>query len=506
MRSFHKEQFGKVRTKIVATVGPASTDPVVMRQLIEAGVDVFRLNFSHGTHDGHTAMLEQIRRIAAETDNQIAVLQDLCGPKIRLGEIAGGVVDCAHDAEFILVTEPTGENDPHRLTSTYRTLADELEVGQAVLFADGTVAMDVVARGPGWARLKVTLPGHIRSNQGINVPGTGLSVPALTEKDLTDLEWTAKHAVEYVGLSFVRTAEDVKLLRSELRRRGSQARIIAKIEKPQALANLEAIIAEADGVMVARGDLGVELDVVRVPAIQKQIIDACHRARVPVITATQMLNSMESSSRPTRAEASDVFNAVLDGTDAVMLSGETAIGEYPVEAVAMMSQIAAEAETLLFSEFRKGAPWTWSVANWPGANGNGNGQGEDHVVARAGRVQPITESVVEAASLISRRLNAALLLVATTSGRTALVLSKHRNPAPTIAVAKDPQTVRAMALYWGVTPLPRPDLASRDELRAFVLEWCKERGLVCAGDRIVGIRGSWSDDPTHNEIVVHEVR
>ena len=176
MKSFHKEQLGKVRTKIVATVGPASTDPLVMRQMVEAGVDVFRLNFSHGTHEVHTAALEAIRRVAAETETQLAVLQDLCGPKIRLGEIVGGVVDCDHDAEFVLVTERVEENDPHCLTSTYRTLADDLDVGQSVLFADGTVAMDVVARGPGWARLKVTLPGHIRSNQGINVPRTGLSV------------------------------------------------------------------------------------------------------------------------------------------------------------------------------------------------------------------------------------------------------------------------------------------------------------------------------------------
>ena len=367
MRSFHKEQLGKVRTKIVATVGPASTDALIMKRMVEAGVDVFRLNFSHGTHAGHTESLQTIRRVAAETETQIAVLQDLCGPKIRLGAIAGGVVECDHDAEFVLVTEPSGGNDPHCLTSTYRTLADDLDVGQSVLFADGTVAMDVVARGPGWARLKVTLPGHIRSNQGINVPRTGLSVPALTDKDLADLDWTATHEVDYVGLSFVRKAEDVALLRGELQRRGSRARIIAKIEKPQAVANLEAIVAEADAVMVARGDLGVEMDVTRVPAIQKQIIDACHRARVPVITATQMLNSMESTSRPTRAEASDVFNAVLDGTDAVMLSGETAIGQYPVEAVAMMSRIAAEAETLLFSQIGSRHPWTWSVANWPGA-------------------------------------------------------------------------------------------------------------------------------------------
>ena len=246
----------------------------------------------------------------------------------------------------------------------------------------------------------------------------------------------------------------LRLLRGELERRGSGARIIAKIEKPQALANLDAIVAEADAVMVARGDLGVELDVIRVPAIQKQIIDTCHRARVPVITATQMLNSMESSSRPTRAEASDVFNAVLDGTDAVMLSGESAIGDYPVESVSMMSRIAGEAENLLFSEFRTGAPWTWSVANWPGAEARRGATAENHGVVRAGRVQPITESVVEAASLISRRLSATLLVVATSSGRTALVFSKQRNSAPTLAVANDAQTARAMALYWGVTAAP----------------------------------------------------
>jgi pyruvate kinase len=478
----------------------------VIKQLVEAGVDVFRLNFSHGTHEGHTATLETVRRLSVEFGIQLAILQDLCGPKIRLGAIPNGVVDCDRDDEFVLANERTDLSDSHCLTSTYRTLADDLDVGQSVLFADGTVAMNVIARGPGWARLKVTLAGQIRSNQGINVPLTGLNVGALTDKDLTDLDWTAKSDVDYVGLSFVRRAEDIAILRGELERRGSRARIVAKIEKPQALANLDAIIAEADAVMVARGDLGVEVDVSRVPAIQKQIIDACYRARVPVITATQMLNSMESSSRPTRAEASDVFNAVLDGTDAVMLSGETAVGQYPVESVAMMSRIASEAESLLFSELRTKAPWTWAVSNWPAAESSPAGSAQRTGIARAGRVQPITESVVEAASLISRRLNAALLVVATSSGRTALALSKQRNPAPTVAVAHDDRTARAMALYWGVTPMIRPDIANRDELRAFIFEWCRQQGLIATGDRIVGIRGSRSDDPTHNEIVVLEVR
>jgi pyruvate kinase len=505
MRPFRKEQLGKVRTKIVATLGPASSDPAILRQMVEAGVDVFRLNFSHGTHNEHTDQLLAIRRISEESGIPLAVLQDLCGPKIRLGDIPGGAVACDLDAVFVLAGEPGPGNDPHYLTCSHPTLPGELEMGQPVLFADGMVAMEVVARERGRVRMKVTLPGLIRSHQGINVPGGALSVSALTEKDLADLEWTATHDVAYVGLSFVRRAEDVVALRRELERRGSRARIVAKIEKREALANLHAIVAEADAVMVARGDLGVELDVTRVPAVQKRIIDVCRLARVPVITATQMLNSMETSSRPTRAEASDVFNAVLDGTDAVMLSGETAIGAHPVEAVAVMSEVAAEAEAFLFGQNGKfgsesglngsaGIP----LSHWYSAQ-------EPSQVARAGRVRPITECVVEAASLISRRLNVAMLAVATHSGRTALALSKHRNPAPTLALAHDAHTARAMCLFWGVTPLPMPDLPERDQRRAAIEEWCKARGMIAAGDRIVVLRGSEPDDPTHNEIVVREI-
>jgi pyruvate kinase len=507
MKPFHKEQLGKVRTKIVATVGPASMDPAVLKQMVEAGVDVFRLNFSHGSHEEHTARLQAIRQIAEETGLQLAVLQDLCGPKIRLGEIKGDVVSCDHDAVFILATEPASGADPHYLTCSYPSLTDELEVGQAVLFADGTVAMEVIAREPGRAWLKVTLPGLIRSHQGINVPGGALSVSALTDKDLADLEWTAAHEVAYVGLSFVRRPEDIVQLRGELERRGSRARIVAKIEKREALTNLDAIIAEADAVMVARGDLGVELDVTRVPAVQKRIIAACHAARVPVITATQMLNSMETSSRPTRAEASDVFNAVLDGTDAVMLSGETAIGEYPVEAVAIMSQIAAEAESVLFARARSGMSGEQPVYESPGVVGRWFAPTSPAPIARAGQVRPITESVVEAASLISRRLNAALLIAATYSGRTALVLSKQRNPAPTLALAHDEHTARAMTLFWGVTPLVMPhDVTNRDQLRVFVDSWCRSHGLIAPGDRVVGIRGALPGDPGHNEIVVREIQ
>ena len=285
-------------------------------------------------------MFRSIRALEQETGRCLAILQDLGGPKIRLGAIPGDAVECKLDEEFTLVLDRTSD-DPRELTCTYRDLARDLRTGDAVLFADGAVAMEVVAdstdserpAGTATARLKVTLPGRLKSRQGINLPGTALNINALTDKDLRDLDWAAEHKVGYVGFSFVRRAEDVIQLRRELALRGSKAQIVAKIEKPEAVDAIDSIVAQADVVMVARGDLGVEMDVAAVPAIQKRVIATCNRARVPVITATQMLDSMERSSRPTRAEATDVFNAVLDGTDAVMLSGETAAGAYPVEAV-----------------------------------------------------------------------------------------------------------------------------------------------------------------------------
>jgi pyruvate kinase len=501
MNSDYKEAIGRMRTKIVATLGPASSNAPVLGRMVDAGADVFRLNFSHGTHAEHTAALDLIRRIGREKGVQLAVLQDLCGPKIRLGTIPGGVVVCDLDSEFMLLSEPGGSDDPHCLTSTHRELADDLEPGQSVLFADGTVAMDVVDRGPGRARLKVTLPGQIRSHQGINVPGAGLSVATLTEKDLADLDWTKNHDLAYVGLSFVRTAEDIRRLREELDRRGSRAKIIAKIEKPQAVRNLEAIVAETDAVMIARGDLGVELDVIRVPEIQKHIIETCRRCRVPVITATQMLASMELSSRPTRAEASDVYNAVVDGTDAVMLSGETAIGSYPVESVAMMSRIVGEAERRLFEKRRAPAVISGPQPGCPDPEGNA---AASIPVARAGRVRPITDSVVAAACLIADQLDAALIVVETHSGRTATALSNQRGRAMVLALANDVHTVRSMSLLWGVVSEPMPELSGPAELREFVVKWGRDRGLIEPGARIVLIRGTDPTDATHNELEVYE--
>ena len=460
---------GQVRTKIVATVGPASNTDERLRDLMEAGVDVFRLNFSHGTQDEHSRVVEAIRRVSDESGRNIAVLQDLGGPKLRLGPIPGDAVECRLGDEFSLVRDRTAD-DPRQLTCTYRALVDDLKVGDVVLFADGTVAMDVTHVEPGRARLIVTLGGKLRSKQGINLPNADLRLEALTDKDLADLDWTAKHGVEYVGLSFVRRAADVERLRDELKKRGCHSRIVAKIEKPQAVDDLDAIIAASDAVMVARGDLGVEMDVARVPAIQKRIISACHRARIPVITATQMLNSMENSNRPTRAEATDVFNAVLDGTDAVMLSGETAVGQYPIEAVETMSRIVREAEAYL-------------------AEGGAEVYPRTHLAAdrAAGHVPETTEAIVEAASLACRRLPAKLLVVSSHSGRTALAVSKSRNATPTIAFGHDAATARAMALYWGVTPLVAPaEMDDVEHTLNFAIDWARARGLVAPGrDRLV---------------------
>jgi pyruvate kinase len=484
----HPEPAGFVRTKIVATIGPASKSPETLYDLFDAGVDVARLNFSHGTHEEHAETLRTIRAVAEKADRPIAVLQDLGGPKIRLGPIPGNEVACHLGERFTLVVDRTSD-DPRQFTCTYRELPGDLKVGDQVLFADGAVEMEVVETTPEKATMVVRLAGKLRTRQGINLPGTNLSIPSLTEKDLDDLNWTAEHDVEYVGLSFVRTADDVHLLREELRKRNCSARIISKIEKPEAVHNLDAILAASDAVMVARGDLGVEMDVALVPAIQKRIITACHRARKPVITATQMLNSMETSNRPTRAEATDVFNAVLDGTDAVMLSGETAMGQYPLEAVETMSRIVAQAEAFLN---QNGFDHTFST---PGTGWSNSGW-----------IKPVTEGIVEAASLASRRLNAALVVVATHSGKTALAVSKFRRPTPTLALTEDERTARLMNLYWGVTPVVGPDLSdSTQSILAFAMGWAKSRKLIKPGDRLVYLRGTVPGNTVHNAMVVHEV-
>jgi pyruvate kinase len=456
------------RTKIVATIGPASRTPGVLKQLIEAGVDVFRLNFSHGTHEEHSAVVNDIRKISRQMERHVAILQDLCGPKMRLDPLPGDVLECRLNDEFTLVDQVT--TTAGEFSCSYRSLPNDLKPGEHILFADGTVAMTVVEVTPGRARLRVTLPGRLRSRQGLNLPGSNLAVSSLTEKDLQDLDWTARHAddVDVVGLSFARSPDDVTRLRRELQARKCPARIVVKIEKPQAVQRLEEIVAVTDAVMVARGDLGVEMDVQRVPAIQKRIIALCNQAHRPVITATQMLNSMEHSSRPTRAEASDVFNAVLDGTDAVMLSGESAVGEYPVEAVSTMREICAEAERYL--ESARPTPLVG-------------------VPPLADLTDAITAASVDAASLMAQRLQAPLIMVSTHSGRTALALSNRRPAAAILALARNEQVARLLNLCWGVTPVVFADAALAEQMLAHGIDWAKSHGLAHPGQHAVLVRG-----------------
>jgi pyruvate kinase len=471
------------RTKIVATIGPASRAPATLRRLIDAGVSVFRLNFSHGTHDEHSTVLADIRAVSRDAGRHVAVLQDLCGPKMRLGPIPGDLVECPLGEEFTLVMDRTTDS-PRELTCSYRELPNDLKPGEAVLFADGTVAMTVTDVAKGRARLKVTLPGRLRSRQGLNLPGSELAVPSLTDKDLHDLDWTAQHSddVQFVGLSFVRSPDDVAQLRVELAARKIAARIVVKIEKPQAVKHLDAIVAATDGVMVARGDLGVEMDVQRVPAIQKRVIGLCNALHRPVITATQMLNSMEHSSRPTRAEASDVFNAVLDGTDAVMLSGETAVGEYPVDAVDTMRQICAEAEA-----FRKSRPAVGTPA------------------PLAGFVEPITEAAVDAACLITQRLDAPVIVAATESGRTALALSNRRPAANIVAVTHTESLARTLTLCWGITPVFQPEYATTEREMDLAIERGKERGALRPGQYLVLVRGQVPGEDLSRAVLVRRV-
>jgi pyruvate kinase len=478
-------QLAPNRTKIVATIGPGSRTPAVLRKLIEAGVDVFRLNFSHGTHDEHSAVLADIRTLSWELGQHVAILQDLCGPKIRLGPIPGDEVACPLGEEFTLVTE-CSSNGRRELTCSYRELPNDLKIGETILFADGTVAMVVTDIESGRARLKVTLAGQLRSRQGLNLPGSELAVTSLTDKDLNDLDWTRRHAkdVDFVGLSFVRSADDVARLRCELQARECPARVIVKIEKPQAVQHLEEIIAVTDCVMVARGDLGVEMNVQQVPAIQKRIIALCNQTHRPVITATQMLNSMEHSTRPTRAEASDVFNAVLDGTDAVMLSGESAVGEYPVEAVVTMGQICSEAEAYLESSDR-------------------SLRGES--ISLSGLIEPITEAAVDAAHLMTEQLNAPLIIVSTESGRTAVALSNRRPTATILALTRTERIARTLALCWGVLPLVRSDPSSAEHELKFAIDWARSHSIVRSGQYAVLLRGEVAGQPKSRAVLAGEV-
>ena len=469
-------------TSIVATLGPAVADEAVLRRLVEAGLDVARMNFSHGDYDTHAATLARVRRVADSCGRFIAVLQDLGGPKLRLRTRGEQPVEVKPGDMLALRRQWADDAGPRDLICTYPGLVDDARPGEAVLFADGAVRMHVARAEGDRLILESEEDGTLTSGMGINVPGTALGLSSMTDKDWRDLEWGLAHEVDYVGLSFVRSAAEVRAVKDFIAARGGRARVVAKIEKPQAVAAIDEIIAAADALMVARGDLGVEMDVAQVPILQKDIIRRAARAGVPVITATQMLQSMITESRPTRAEVSDVANAVFDGSDAVMLSGETAVGRHPAEAVRMMNHIIDLAE-----DYAVQASWTG-----PGA------EMDRYVWAE--------RAIVAGAACIVRDLNVALVVGLTHSGATVQLLSKQWLPAPILAVSDSLQTCRHMALYRGVTSVFHPDLITRETLAAEVERMALDRKLVAAGDRILIISGHFPGRPGGTDTLrVHTV-
>ncbi|MBW3596274.1 MAG: pyruvate kinase [Planctomycetes bacterium] len=471
----------RARTKIVATVGPASRGATMLAELIAAGVDVFRINTAHGDRAEHQQAVSDIREASQDVGRPVGILVDLAGPKIRLGELFQDPMECEEGAEFRFIRgdSPAGR---YELTSTYPQLIDELDKGDRVLLADGAVGMKVVAKTADAAVCRVEAAGEIRSRKGINLPGVKLSTPALTDADRDNARWAAETEADFVSLSFVRSPDDLSDLKSLLRDAGSDALVIAKIEKPEALDRLDEIVHISDGVMVARGDLGVEIDVAETPAAQKRIIAACTKLQKPVIVATQMLESMIEAKRPTRAEATDVANAILDGADACMLSGETAVGRYPRETVRMMNRILLKTEQLL----RDAPP-------------------QPPPVAAVSGVHPITSAVVYGAARIASQLFASLVVVVTRSGATARVKAKQRDFIPTLAISDSPATLRRMCLFWGITPLPDAPAHDPPELRRFIDQWGIRDGCLRAGDRVVFVTGSALVESAHNVVVVHEV-
>lgn len=436
---------------------------------------------AHGSREEHEQVVADIREAERQVGRPVAILVDLAGPKIRLGQLLEDPLECPPDAEFAFIRDQQAPASARELTSNYPLLVDELNTGDMVMLADGTVSMRVIAKERNRVRCRVVQPGIIRSRQGINLPGVMLSVPAMTGDDTNNALWAAKSSIDFVGLSFVRSPNEIHALKTLLRSSGSAAHVVAKIEKREALDHLEAIVTATDAVMVARGDLGVEIDVAETPVAQKRIIATCQRLRRPVIVATQMLDSMHHSRRPTRAEATDVANAILDGADACMLSGETAIGEYPREAVQMMTRIMLHTEEM-FRDARL----------------------DDEFNPAAG-VHPITSAVVQAASRIARQVKARLIVISTRSGGTARVKAKQRNFIRTLGVSDSDTTLRRICLYWGITPLAGAPVDSGPELRRYIDHWGLADGCLEVGDLVVFITGNDFVPKAHNLLVVHDV-
>jgi pyruvate kinase len=451
------------RTKIVCTLGPATSDEMTLRGVMQAGMDVARVNFSHGDHETHAQTIASLRRLSAEEEKLVAIMADLQGPKLRVGEITGGQVHLKRGDEFTLTAHAV-PGSAEAVHLPHPEIVHDLSLGQRVLLDDGQIELTVIGKTGTDLVCRVVTGGVLGSHKGVNLPGARLRISSLTEKDRQDTLFAVEQGVNFMALSFVRSPADVLELRHFLQAHGADLPIVAKIEKPEALEVFDEILEVSDGVMVARGDLGVETPPEEVPFHQKEIIKAANCAGKPVITATQMLQSMIERPRPTRAEASDVANAILDGTDAVMLSGETAVGAYPVEAVRTMRIVAANAEAHLPHD-------RWAHILTAGAD--------------AASTYPATEAISQATVQVARAVGARAIVTSTMSGTTARMVARHRPSVPVVAATSNPRTLGQLALVWGVQPVLVEDFDHTDEMIHLTVKAACEAGIVSWGDVIV---------------------
>jgi pyruvate kinase len=457
---------GVRRAKIVATLGPASNTEATFRELVRAGLDVARLNFSHGSHEQKTELIAMVRKVAREEQKPICILADLQGPKIRTGKLVDHKPVLLVAGERLVITPETIAGTAERVSTVFTTLAENLKPGDQILLSDGLIELRVVEIAGADVVSEIVNGGMLGENKGINLPGVAIKVPSLTEKDEIDLEFCLKAGADTVAVSFVQTADDVKYVKRRIAELGGDAWVIAKLEKPQAIDHLDSILEASDGIMVARGDLGVEVPPEKVPAIQKHVIRRAAEYRKPVITATQMLESMIENPRPTRAEASDVANAIYDGSDAVMLSAESAAGKYPVESVAMMSKIIVETETQMHTLGLRLVP--------------------RHVEVGKRSSLTVPETICECMAHSAQDLDLAAIAIFTESGNTARLLSKYRPDAPIFALSPFEEVVHRAMLLWGTVAIHCERFEGTDTLVSMAEEMLEERGYL-KPQQIVGI-------------------
>jgi pyruvate kinase len=446
------------KTKIICTIGPASNSHKILKELAEAGMDVVRLNFSHGTHKEHLEVIRSIRRISAELNKPIGILQDLAGPTMRIGKVKEGVV-LKEGFVFTLTTKEI-EGDENTAFISYKQLPKEVKPGEPIFIDDGRIKLRVIRHDMGNIVCQVVRGGKLKSDKGVNLPQTKLSISSITQKDIDDLNFGIEEGVDLISLSFVREVDDIKNLRKLLKEKNVDIPIIAKIEKKEAVENIDKIIKSADGIMVARGDLGIETSLAKVPLVQKKAILEANLFGKPVITATQMLESMVDEDIPTRAEVTDIANAIFDSTDALMLSEETAIGKYPVECVKKMVEIAVEAENSLEYE---------AIL-------------KDKMELR--RIST-TEAIGYAVAQMAMDLGASAIITCTHSGMTARMIAKYRPSAPIIAVSPSIETVRQLTLSWGVYPVKSDKFDNTDDMMEMAIERAKSTGIFRSGDKVV---------------------